>query len=137
MAALNAWLSNPEGRQFRNHIVLSADGSSVLTTRMLAVHNPATVVTSENMVDAMFGLREDVAAAVPGAFPFTYQYMFWEQFAVVKEELFVNCSLALLCVMIICTIMTAHPVRCPVLSMSCLVLSCHAVLFCAVSSRSH
>ena len=151
MAALNAWLSNPEGRQFRNHIVLSADGSSVLTTRMLAVHNPATVVTSENMVDAMFGLREDIAAAVPGAFPFTYQHMFWEQFAVVKEELYVNCSLALLCVMIICTILTAHPVRCPVLSVDgapssqrigynvpchAVPCQCRAVLFCAVGSSA-
>ena len=35
--------------------------------------------------------------------------MFWEQFAVVKEELFINVSLALISVMVICTIMIAHP----------------------------
>lgn len=109
MAALSLWLSSPGGRQFGTHIVLSPDSSSVATTRMLAVHSLTTVITSENMVDAMFGLRAELDAAVPGSFPFTYQYMFWEQFAVVKAELFVNVALALTCVLVICTVMIAHP----------------------------
>ena len=79
MAALNAWLSGDGGQQYGTHVVLNADSSSITTTRLLAVHSLTTVVTSEDMVDAMFGLRAELEAAVPGSFPFTYQCKFAHQ----------------------------------------------------------
>lgn len=108
MAALNQWLA-AAGRAFRPDIKMNADRSSIVFSRIKATYEPSAVATSEAMVDGMFGLRQEVDAAAPGAFPFTYQYMFWEQFAVVKEELYTNIGLALACVLVICTLMIAHP----------------------------
>eukprot|EP01043_Picozoa_sp_COSAG02_P046194 COSAG02_NODE_4300_length_5532_cov_6.802503_1_plen_899_part_00 len=108
IAALNLWLA-AAGRLFRPDIKMNDDRSSIVLSRFQATYEPSSVATSEDMVDGMFGLRKEVDDAAPGAFPFTYQYMFWEQFAVVKEELYTNIGLALACVLVICTIMIAHP----------------------------
>jgi len=37
------------------------------------------------------------------------QYMFWEQFGVVKEELYQNILYAVICVLVLCCTMIAHP----------------------------
>ena len=37
------------------------------------------------------------------------QYMFWEQFGVVKAELYQNILYAVICVLVLCCTMIAHP----------------------------
>ena len=87
MSALRAWLASPAGMAYSKDVVLSDDAARPISmSRIGATYDPESVVTSEQMVAGMRGLREEVAAVAAGAFPFTYQYMFWEQFGVVAVE---------------------------------------------------
>ena len=110
MSALRAWLATPAGMAYSKDVVLSDDaGGPISMSRIGATYDPESVVTSEQMVAGMRGLRGEVAAVAAGAFPFTYQYMFWEQFGVVKEELYQNILYAVICVLVLCCTMIAHP----------------------------
>jgi hypothetical protein len=107
-ADLDGWLS-AAGASFGKDVVMDGARSRVFASRIRATYAPESVKTSEQMVEGMRGLRAEVAAAAAGAFPFTFQYMFWEQFAVIKTELYQNIGLALACVLVICALMIAHP----------------------------
>eukprot|EP01048_Picozoa_sp_COSAG05_P012686 COSAG05_NODE_1292_length_5262_cov_2.550068_1_plen_249_part_10 len=106
-ASVTSWLSTPSGMRYTGDIKVVS--GKVTSCRLHAIYAPNKVTTSDGMVDAMQLLRSEVAAVAPSAFPFTYQYMFWEQFAVVKDELFTNIMLSLACVLFITAVLTAHP----------------------------
>ena len=77
MSALRAWLATPAGMAYSKDVVLSDDAARPISmSRIGATYDPESVVTSEQMVAGMRGLREEVAAVAAGAFPFTYQVRF-------------------------------------------------------------
>ena len=77
MSALRAWLATPAGMAYSKDVVLSDDAARPISmSRIGATYDPESVATSEQMVAGMRGLREEVAAAAAGAFPFTYQVRF-------------------------------------------------------------
>ncbi|KAL1528326.1 hypothetical protein AB1Y20_009680 [Prymnesium parvum] len=64
---------------------------------------------ASNQIDAMRTLRDDVESAGVGegkeSYPFTFVYIFFEQFAIIGQEAFVNLALALTAVFIIVTLL--------------------------------
>lgn len=71
------------------------------------------VVDSDRAIQVMDGLREacDSWNDLPGgrAMPYTYTFLSWETFRIIKREMFVSVSLCLAAVFIIALALLAHP----------------------------
>eukprot|EP00003_Mantamonas_plastica_P008055 TRINITY_DN1695_c0_g1_i10.p1 TRINITY_DN1695_c0_g1~~TRINITY_DN1695_c0_g1_i10.p1 ORF type:complete len:255 (+),score=64.64 TRINITY_DN1695_c0_g1_i10:501-1265(+) len=81
-------------------------------TQILAARQSATLVPLKNssiQVEAMSSVRSVAPDAKVDWFPFTTQFIFFEQFAVIGQEAYQNLMLAGLCVFVACTIFLVHP----------------------------
>ena len=67
-----------------------------------------TVGRVDDQIASMRELRDSIASVgIPGAFPYMFPYIFYEQFAIIRKETFVNLSLALVAVLVITTLLIA------------------------------
>jgi len=97
---------NPAGRSLEGDIKFNVDNNGVATgirtARFRTFYKPLSGSTEQ--VDAMTSLRatvEGVGFGTENAFPYTREYLDWEQYAVIGTEAAQNLSLALGCVMVV------------------------------------
>jgi predicted RND superfamily exporter protein len=86
--------------------------AGILASRLQVYYRADVIQTSSQQVTAMQDLRTAVSLAgglTLRAFPFTDSFLFWEQYVVIREELFRNLILSLVAVMIVCVILLASP----------------------------
>jgi len=90
------------------------------------------VVNSAQAVEVMDSLREAVESwsDLPGQpFVYTYQFLSWEVFRIIRKEMFLNVSLCLVAVFVIMMIFLAHP-GIALLVVLCVVMTIIEVLGC-------
>lgn len=91
---LDEFLLSEVGTQFKKHLVFDDDGQLIATQSMALL---VTLETNAEEVDAMQTLRSSVdEAGLDEAFPYSYDFIFFEGDAVIKEETMKStlCSLA-------------------------------------------
>eukprot|EP00163_Fabomonas_tropica_P015256 TRINITY_DN2787_c0_g1_i2.p1 TRINITY_DN2787_c0_g1~~TRINITY_DN2787_c0_g1_i2.p1 ORF type:complete len:932 (+),score=278.28 TRINITY_DN2787_c0_g1_i2:269-3064(+) len=106
---LRPFLSSSAGRKYESDVVFTSTTSNTIDASRIG----ATYIILENSsaeVDAMRSLRNAVSGVnLPGSFPFTFEYLFWEQYAVITREATLNLGLATMCVLIITVALLGHP----------------------------
>jgi predicted RND superfamily exporter protein len=120
-AGLNAWL-NGAGAKYKKDIIWTDrtdPQNGIAATRIATefksfnnVVDDKLVVDSTTAVEVMDGLRDAVSSwnDMPGgAFAYTYMFLSWEVFRIIKKEMFQNVSLCLAAVFLITLIFLAHP----------------------------
>jgi hypothetical protein len=99
----------------------AAVAAGLQATRMRAEYTTRDGATEE--IESMDTLRESIASAgVPGAFPYTFAYLFVEQYKIIQREALLNLALALVAVAVIVFIMIAE-VRTTLLVLLCVLLT--------------
>mmetsp|Transcript_16130 Transcript_16130/g.21333 ORF Transcript_16130/g.21333 Transcript_16130/m.21333 type:complete len:928 (+) Transcript_16130:228-3011(+) len=104
------------GYQYNDSIVFADDGSSITVTRIQAKYqsfskyrNGRLINDANKQIAAMDDLRELVDSWDIGAFPWTFDYLTWETFKIIRQELIQGISLCLAAVFIITLVLIAHP----------------------------
>jgi predicted RND superfamily exporter protein len=115
-AQVDVFLKDSAGERFRNDVVwtdAASPAAGIKASRFILFHDPNALTTSKKQVAAMRGLRDSVSSAsgsvMAGAFPYNFSYIFFEQFAVIKEELFRNVALSLSAVFVVVALFIASP----------------------------
>ncbi|CAE8654753.1 unnamed protein product [Polarella glacialis] len=121
-AGLKAWLGGA-GKSYAKDVKWVDDSNpqkGVASSRMSAEFksykrdvNGKLIQDADKAIEIMDGLRDTVASwkDMPGtdAFPYTYQFLSWEVFRIIKKELLVNVGMCLAAVFFITLILLAHP----------------------------
>jgi predicted RND superfamily exporter protein len=117
---IKAWLS-AQGGKYQMYFKFSGDGkpegtNEIVSTRIEAEFIGMKKTSNDRMQDdaaEVVKAMEDVQAAkwgIDGAYVFTYQFLEWETYKTIYEELFMNVSLCLVAVLVITTLLIGHPV---------------------------
>jgi hypothetical protein len=78
---------------------------------------------ASDQIASMDTLRESVASAgVPGAYPYTFSFLFYEQYKVIQREALLNLALSLLAVFVIVLVIIAE-IRTTLMVMGCVLLT--------------
>mmetsp|Transcript_16582 Transcript_16582/g.36034 ORF Transcript_16582/g.36034 Transcript_16582/m.36034 type:complete len:965 (+) Transcript_16582:64-2958(+) len=103
---LASYLAADGAKYLRN--INMTDSGVILATRFFAQYKP--LETNEEEVDSMHSLRETASdSGVPGAFPFFFGYIFWEQYAIVRGEALLAICLSLVMVFVVALLLIGHP----------------------------
>jgi len=121
-AGLASWLSGAGGRFGKDIIWVDAADpqKGIKASRFAAELQPFKIlkdgkvmVDDQKSVEVMDDLRSAIESwtDMPGgkAFPYTYQFLSWEVFRIIRKELFTSVGLCLLAVLVIVTVIIAHP----------------------------
>lgn len=88
------------------------------STKILASKSSVLLIqleSNDEQVDAMFSLRDSIDGAI--GFPFTYLFIFFEQYAIVKDEAIMTLVASLIAVLILSILLIGNiPVACIVLT---------------------
>lgn len=126
-AGLKTWLAGA-GKRYAKDVkwVSNADAQQgIKATRIAAevkpfnrVEDGKLIINSGKAVEVMDKLRDAVTSWTDLPKPFAYSYIFlsWEVFRIIKKEMFLNVSLCMVAVLVIMLIFLAHP------GIACLVL---------------
>jgi len=139
---LAAWL-NGAGRAFQKDIKWVDDSnpqSGIKVSRFSAEFKPMNrvlgdrlIVNADKAVEVMDGLRAEVNkwTAMPGGKPlvYTYQFLVWETFRIIKKELYMSLGLCLAAVLVITLILIAHPLTAGLVFI-CVVMTVVDILGC-------
>lgn len=99
----------------------AAVAEGVRATRLRAEFR--TTDGASEQIASMETLRESVASVgVPGAFPYTFGFLFYEQFKIIQREALLNLVLALVAVFVIVLVIIAE-IRTTLLVMLCVLLT--------------
>lgn len=106
-SSLNNFLSSPYGKRFSPSIILS-NGRVVATRNQILVLNNED--NNDEQVDAMKSIRQSVeSAGLPVAFPFTNMYVYFEQYAVIKQETITTVASSLAIVFVVSFLLIGNP----------------------------
>ena len=106
---LQKFLISPAGAKYVADINLDTSTGEISSTRSSLVS--VYLATNDIQVDAMKGLRETInSIGVPKAFPFTFWFIFYEQFAVLVKETLQIVFSALAVVFLVTFLLIANPV---------------------------
>lgn len=99
---VKTWLDGAGVRSKRNikWVDHSDPRQGIKASRFSAKINPAYTRSGGDQYDTMEALRSEVSKAVPDSFPFTFQFLFWEEMAVIEKELWRNLLLCTICVLV-------------------------------------
>lgn len=67
-----------------------ADKQGVAASRISCTLALENVLTGDERYDTMTQMREEVAAIMPGAFPYSFEFLYWEEVGVIDKELVRN-----------------------------------------------
>eukprot|EP00996_Jenningsia_fusiforme_P001768 NODE_262_length_2571_cov_16.693894_g240_i0.p1 GENE.NODE_262_length_2571_cov_16.693894_g240_i0~~NODE_262_length_2571_cov_16.693894_g240_i0.p1 ORF type:complete len:822 (+),score=177.04 NODE_262_length_2571_cov_16.693894_g240_i0:206-2467(+) len=104
---LNDFLNSTAGSRYRRDLTFDADGR-LNATRFSALF--FTLTDNSDQIDAMKTLRDDVeAVGLEGAFPFAFEFLIYEQFAVLYSEAVQGVLLSLCVVLVVSQLLIGHP----------------------------
>lgn len=141
-SGLNTWLQ-AQGRPFAKDVIW-VDGNDpqkgIRASRIHGELKPFNVlkdekimVDSDRSVEVMDDLRDAVATwtDLPGgkAFSYSFKFLEWEVFRIIKKEMFLSVGLCLLAVLIVCMVIIAHPVTAGLVFL-CVVITILDILGC-------
>ena len=111
-AELIAWTESTEtGRGFQSDLVFNDDSTRLVACRMSAFFR--FLDDSQEQVDAMVSLREDINDNCDGcamdAFAYTFEFTDWEANRIIVPEAVQNLSLALAAVALVVLVLIGHP----------------------------
>merc|ERR1719326_525996 len=100
-AAVHAWLDSNAGSSFRTSVKFTSaacndyspgssgcvTASGISATRLSATIAQQHVEVGTDRYDAMVTMRADVEAIMSGAFPFNFEFLYWEEVGVIDREL--------------------------------------------------
>jgi len=120
-SALKTWLNGP-GRQYSGEVIWAdpADAQQgIKASRMMFELQPMkTVIGGRTVIDAGKAVRvmDDLRAKadgwsdIPGgAIMYSWQFLSWESFRIIKREMFLSVGLCLVAVFVITLLLIAHP----------------------------
>jgi len=143
-AGLSAWLKDPQtGLPFAKDIVWVDDNDPQKGIRATRIHaelkpfneiiDDKVAVNSGRAVEVMDDLRDAVDSwtGMPGgkAFPYSFKFLDWEVFRIIRKEMFLSVGLCLGAVLLICMVIIAHPVTAG-LVWFCVVITIFDILGC-------
>jgi len=141
-AGLKAWLAGPGARFAKDVKWADRKGDpqkGISATRIAAelkpfnrVEDDKLVIDSDRAVEVMDALRDAVTSwsDLPGEpFAYTYTFLSWEVFRIIKKEMFLNVSLCMVAVLVIMLIFMAHP-GIALLVLACVMMTIIEVLGC-------
>ena len=128
---LKAWLSGAGGR-YRSDVVWVNEAdptqgvlASKFTVELMAMNRVVggrLIIDASRSIEVMDDLREACESwtDLPGGkvMPYTYNFLTWETFRIVKKEMFVSVGLCLVAVFLITLVLLAHPVTAGLVSLS-------------------
>lgn len=132
-AGLSAWLAGA-GSRFEQDIVWESNSDPQAGIRasrisgelipVSTVENDKIIVDSEKAVEAMDNLRDAVKtwSGLPGGcFTYSYTFLTWETFRIIKRELYLSVGLCLVAVFFITLALIAHPLTSVLVFLSVLI----------------
>lgn len=101
-STLKAWIEN-EGSNYEQNILWSTDNPDRIQGAKIDAEFKGKYVSAfgNERFDAMVGLRDEISAAAPTAFAFSYNFLYWEEFGIIKRELLRNVIIAMICIIIV------------------------------------
>lgn len=110
---LQEFLKVPAAARFDTDIIFDKGGTKIKSSRFSAEHVP--LESNSDQVDAMNGFRETIRRADIGrdgedAFPYTFIYTFYEQYAALPKEIGLSLGLSLVAVAIVSCLLIGHPI---------------------------
>jgi predicted RND superfamily exporter protein len=121
-AGLQSWLKGQGGRFAKDVIwVDKTDPQKGIRAARIStefknfnkIENDKLLINTDEAVRVMDGLRDAASSwsDVPGgAFSYTFRYLGWETFRIIKREMFMNVGLCMIAVLVITMVFLAHPV---------------------------
>ena len=107
------WLQHA-GKRFDNDIIFDTNNEYIISNRISSIYKDDQVKDSSKQVVAMKQIRKDIDLLtkeydIP-SFPFSFSFIFWEQYAVIDTELARNVILSLVAIFIFVELLIAHPI---------------------------
>jgi len=139
-ATLFTWLAGP-GRRYSNDVKWvdnSNPSAGIRASRIMAefknfnrVENDMLVLDTETAVAAMDGMRSAAAswAGMPSAIVYSREFLTWETFRIIKQEMVSSVLLCLAAVALITLVLIAHPLTSGLVFL-CVVMTIVDVLGC-------
>jgi len=99
-----------QGERFSTDVVINDGKTQITTSRIAAVaYRESAVKKADDKVDSLLALRKDVSDVIEGAFPYSFEFLLWEQYRVIINEFVTNVLVSLAAVMLVALIMLGHP----------------------------
>eukprot|EP00933_Yihiella_yeosuensis_P032822 TRINITY_DN26483_c0_g1_i1.p1 TRINITY_DN26483_c0_g1~~TRINITY_DN26483_c0_g1_i1.p1 ORF type:complete len:927 (+),score=196.51 TRINITY_DN26483_c0_g1_i1:71-2851(+) len=119
-AGLDVWLKG-NGKRFAKDVIWvdsKNPQSGIKASRIMAEIKPFNKIVDDKLqintgkaVEVMDLLREKTASwsDVPGCFAYTYNFLSWEVYRIIKKEMFLNVALCMIAVFLLTLMLIAHP----------------------------
>jgi predicted RND superfamily exporter protein len=106
---LNKFLVS-SGSQYANSVIFDqTDANTIVSAKIDMKFDPKINDIAKLQVKAMKEMRDEVSNMDLSAYPYTYEFLVWETFIIIRDEMINNVSLCMLAVFIITLILIAHP----------------------------
>ena len=132
---LKTFLDSSWGAYYNSSIIWNGN-SDIEATRIRTQFNSMSKYTggrlqdnAEKVVDAMEAVRDYSWSTGSSTYPFTYEFLTWETYKLIRQELILNVTLCLLAVLIITTLLIGHP-GCSGLVFLCVCMTVVDILGC-------
>ena len=108
---LNAFLSGGAGARFGSSVVFADEAkTSITTAKMDLKFDPKINDIAALQIEAMEEIRAEVAKLDVDAYAYTFEFLTWETFIIIRKEMISNVALCMFAVFVITLILIAHPV---------------------------
>lgn len=97
---LELWLAG-EGDVYEGEVVYDDDDEILATRIRTYVKSKYTDMDGDGRYSAMLGLRDDLNGVVETSFVYSYEFIYWEEFGVIKEEMLRNLCIAFATIVVI------------------------------------
>merc|ERR1719499_1191432 len=100
-SSLQTWLKG-SGQKYEQNILWKSNNNRIKASKIETEFNGIYVAKYGNeRYDAMVNLRSEISAAAPTAFAFAYDFLYWEEFGIIKRELIRNVIIAMIVIFIV------------------------------------
>lgn len=118
-AALHAWYLSASGARYRGSVLwedpacafpnpgnkLCDAAKGLKAVRVASTYSLKVVTSGVDRYNTMVATRTGVAAILPAAFPFSFQFLYWEEVGVIDEELIRNLLICFVVIMVMVSAM--------------------------------
>jgi hypothetical protein len=119
--ALRQWLSS-SGQRFLDDMRLNDARDRILSSRVSLSH--VVMESSSSQVEGLVTSQDacQASAMEPKPFVSSYPYIYFDQYRIIKAEMFTNFGLCLLATTLICLMVLVHPLVCAVMAVAMLMI---------------